>query len=375
MNSADESRQGRQRAQRLRWVGITLASYAVDTLFLSLFVLAGTIGAGVPLAYGLAAVLISAASYLYYSSAWCRRFAESSSSTAEMFVAMLLQSMVVWLAPQIAFPYLANLLTVLSFGALQLTLRQFALVWAVGAAGAGLALAAHGAELGIPTASRFELLLVWLYFATVLGRCVYLSVAAQALRLKLQDSRQRLAAALDQVQQIAIRDELTGAFNRRYMMGRLREEGARFERTGQTFSVALFDLDHFKAVNDTHGHGAGDAVLKDFARIAGESIRATDLFGRYGGEEFLLLMPATPRAQAVQAVERIRAGMRDADWAAIAAGLNVTASVGVAESHGEHTAEALLHEADLALYEAKRSGRNRAVAADGANRPHPSIPE
>lgn len=125
----------------------------------------------------------------------------------------------------------------------------------------------------------------------------------------------------------------------------------------------MFDLDHFKAVNDTHGHGAGDAVLKAFARIAGETVRTTDLFGRYGGEEFLLVMPATPLAMAVAAVERIREGMRAADWAGIAPGLNVTASVGVAEAHGEYVAEALLHEADLALYEAKRSGRNRAVAA------------
>lgn len=350
--------------ERIRWIGASLASYALDTLFLSMFMLAGTIGAAVPLAYGLGAVIISVFSYLMHrSSAWTRRFEESATSTGEMIVAMALQCLVVFLAPQLAFPFLANLFTVLSFGVLQLSLRQFALVWAVGTAGAGIAIATQGGQLGIPNSTRFELLLVWLYFATVLGRCVYLRVAAQAMRMKLQDSRRRLAAALAHVEQIAIRDELTGVFNRRYLMGRLREEGARFERTGQAFSVAMFDLDHFKAINDTHGHGAGDAVLKTFASIAGETIRTTDLFGRHGGEEFLLIMPATPQALAVQAVERIRAGMRAADWGAIAPALNVTASVGVAESHGEHSAEALLHEADLALYEAKRSGRNRVVAA------------
>lgn len=363
MDRPDDNKEKNQQRERVRWVGVSLASYAVDTLFLTLFVFAGTIGASVPLAYGLGAVAMSAAAFLYHSSAWRRRFEESNSSTAEMAVAMLLQSMVVWMAPQIAFPYLANLLTVLSFGALQLSLRQFALVWMVGAGGAGIAIAAHGEQLGIPVATRFELLLVWLYFATVLGRCAYLSIAAQALRMKLRDSRQRLTVALGQVQQLAIRDELTGVYNRRHVTSRLREELSRFERTGQVFCVALFDLDHFKSVNDTHGHSAGDAVLKAFAGLADETIRNTDLFGRYGGEEFLLLLPATSQALALQAVERLRERMRATDWGAIAPGLNVTASVGVAESRENVAAEALLNEADLALYEAKHNGRDRVVAA------------
>ncbi len=362
--SEARQKKAQQLRERLRWVGASLASYVLDTLFLCLFVFTGTIGAEVPLAYGLGAVAISVASFLcHHSPAWIRRFEESTTSTGEMVVAMALQCLVVWLAPQLAFPFLANLFTVLSFGVLQLSLRQFALVWAVGIAGAGIAIAAHGGQLGIPHSTGFELLLVWMYFATVLGRCVYLRVAAQAMRMKLQDSRRRLAAALEQVQELAIRDELTGAFNRRHVMSRLQEEISRFERTGQVFCVALFDLDHFKSVNDTHGHGAGDAVLKTFAGLADETIRNTDLFGRYGGEEFLLLLTATSQALALQAVERLRERMRDTDWAAIAPGLNVTVSVGVAESRAGVAAEALLNEADLALYEAKHSGRDRVVAA------------
>jgi len=363
MSASAEGKKEKLQQQRIRWVGAVLASYTLDTVFLALFALAGTIGFHVALIYGLAGLGISTASYLFFSSALSRRVSETNASTVEMVVALPLQCLVVWLAPQIAFPYLANLLTVLSFGALQLTLRQFAVAWMVGAAGTGLVVAVHGGRLGIPAGTSIELLLTWLFFASVLGRCVFLSVAAQSLRRKLDDSRHKLAAALGQVKELAIRDELTGAFNRRHMMGRLREEGARFERTRQAYSVALFDLDHFKAINDAHGHGVGDAALKAFARIAGESIRTTDLFGRHGGEEFLLLMPATSQAMAVQAVERIRARMREADWGAIAAGLAVTVSAGVAEAHGEHIAEALLHEADLALYEAKRSGRDRVVSA------------
>lgn len=365
VSGAEDGKAAKLQRERVRWIGVALASYALDALFLFLYVLAGTLPAVVPLAYGLGALAICSASYAYFSTDWSRRFQASSASTFEMVVAMLLQVMVVWLAPQIAFPYLANLFTVLAFGVLQLSVRQFALVWLVGTAGAGIAMAAHAERLAIPASGGFELLLSWLYFASVLGRTIFLSVVAQGMRRKLDDSRRRLSAALGQVQQLAIRDELTGAYNRRHVMGRLHEELSRFERTGQVFCIALFDLDHFKAINDGHGHGAGDAVLKAFSRLADETTRNTDLFGRYGGEEFLLILPATSQALALQAVERLRSRMRASDWAAIAPGLDVTVSVGVAESHKGATAEALLNEADIALYEAKRGGRDRVVAAAG----------
>jgi diguanylate cyclase (GGDEF)-like protein len=353
----------RKLRQRLRWIGITLASYLVDTLFLSLFAWAGTIPASLPLIYGLAGLLMCSGSYVVFSKGWHLRFSEAGVSSVEIMLASLLQCGVVVLAPQIAFPYLGNLFAVLSFGVLQLSLRQSALIWAVVTAAVGVTLFSVRERLGIPTSSPFELVLVWLYFATIIGRSASLSVFAHDLRVKLLDSKRALEAAVEQVRQLAIHDELTGAFNRRHMMARLQEEQARFERSRSPYCVALFDLDRFKSINDTHGHGVGDSVLKAFAAAAGKTSRETDTFGRFGGEEFLLILVETPLAPALRAVERIRERMRDAPWTDIVPGLKVTASVGVAESRPGESAEALLHRADAALYDAKHGGRDRVASS------------
>ena len=360
-------KEDRKQRQGIRWIGLILAFYALDTLFLVLFVFAGTIQILVPLVYGIAALVISATSFLFVSAGWNRRFSESSVSTLQIVLASLLQCVVVGLAPGIAFPYLANLFAVLSFGVLQLSLRQFALVWVIVTAAAGIAIFSNAKHLGIPTATPFELTLVWLNFASILGRCAFLSFFAHGLREKLGDSKRRLELALDQVRGLAIRDQLTGAYNRRHMIAQLQNEGVRFERSKAPFSVALFDLDHFKSINDTHGHGTGDCVLKTFASSAIESIRIIDTFARYGGEEFLLILVETPLPRAVQAVERIRERMREVSWIDIAPGLSVTVSVGVAESRPGETAEDLLCRADAAMYQAKRGGRDRVIGFEGRN--------
>ena len=364
-NNTIAGKEVRKQRQGMRWLTVIVAFYALDTLFLVLFVLAGTIQMLVPLVYGIAAIAITGTSFLFVSTGWNRRFGASSVGTIEIVVASLLQCVVVGLAPKIAFPYLANLFAVLSFGVLQLSLRQFALVWAIVTAAAGIAIFSNVGRLGIPTSTPFELTLVWLYFASILGRCAFLSIFAHGLREKLGESKRRLESALDQVRKLAIRDELTGAYNRRHMIAQLQNECVRLVRSKAPFSVALFDLDHFKSVNDTHGHGAGDCVLKTFASAATESIRIIDTFARYGGEEFLLILVETPLPLAIQTIERIREQMRKVAWFEIASGLNVTVSVGVAEARPGETTEDLLYRADAAMYEAKRSGRDRVIASEG----------
>jgi diguanylate cyclase (GGDEF)-like protein len=194
-----------------------------------------------------------------------------------------------------------------------------------------------------------------------------LSVYAAEMRARLAESRRRLAASYEQARQLASHDELTRALNRRSLMAALARERDRAERSGQPFSVASLDLDHFKSVNDTLGHGAGDAVLKEFARVAGETKRTTDVFGRFGGEEFLLILVDIALDPARQATERMRAAIEAFDWSAVvpapAPGLKVTVSAGVACYRKGETIEQLLHRADTALYEAKRAGRNRVTAA------------
>ena len=128
----------------------------------------------------------------------------------------------------------------------------------------------------------------------------------------------------------------------------------------------MLDLDHFKRVNDTHGHASGDLVLRTVADRVREKIRRSDVLVRYGGEEFVLLLPATPRAAAQSLAERIRLAVCGTPFP-IGGGAQVTqtVSIGVALWDGRETAEALVHRADLAMYGAKRGGRNRVAGDDG----------
>lgn len=152
-------------------------------------------------------------------------------------------------------------------------------------------------------------------------------------------------------------DGLTSLKNHRAIIEELRAAVLAARNTGQNLSVAMFDLDYFKAINDTHGHHFGDIVLSKIAAIIKKNIRETDIAGRYGGEEFLLVFPNTPLSIARSICERIRL---EIEAAVFEKGVRITISGGVQDYHGE-TTTALIDSADENLYEAKRSGRNRIV--------------
>ena len=155
-------------------------------------------------------------------------------------------------------------------------------------------------------------------------------------------------------------DRLTGLFNRRHGEQRLGEELQRLERYGQSFAVALLDIDHFKRINDTLGHRAGDEVLQKLAGALRAASRSSDVVVRWGGEEFLFAFPATDGAQAAGIVERLRAQLAAAPVQLESGGtVPVTVSGGVAEARRGESLDGLVHRADQGLYEAKRSGRNR----------------
>ena len=169
----------------------------------------------------------------------------------------------------------------------------------------------------------------------------------------------RNARLLAEVQRLAAIDELTGLANRRTFETTLNREVARAIRTGEDLSLLLIDVDHFKKVNDQHGHPMGDAVLRYVGRVLATLGREVDLPARYGGEEFAVILPACPADEAVRVAERLREGIAGDN-----APLSVTASVGVAAlPHHAATGEALIKAADAALYEAKQTGRNRTVTA------------
>jgi len=164
------------------------------------------------------------------------------------------------------------------------------------------------------------------------------------------------------VERQALVDGLTGLANRRAASDALHAEAARAERLGTPLSIVLADLDGFKDVNDVHGHAVGDAVLRAFAAVLRETLRESDLAGRWGGEEFLLLLPGADEEGAVQLAERVRIALAERSVPS-APGLRVTASFGVAEYAGETNTEELVASADGALYRAKRAGKDRVERA------------
>jgi diguanylate cyclase (GGDEF)-like protein len=189
------------------------------------------------------------------------------------------------------------------------------------------------------------------------------------LHERLHRQRTELRAALARIQDLATRDDLTGLANRRHAQERLELEAQRHARGGPPFAIALLDLDHFKMLNDEHGHAAGDAVLRRFAEEARSCAREIDLAARWGGEEFLLVMPNTTEAAALAATERLRVHLEEAvaDYGGTA--LRVTCSAGVAEHcMGQVIAQTVLR-ADRALYRAKAEGRNR-IALASRDRAH-----
>ena len=178
--------------------------------------------------------------------------------------------------------------------------------------------------------------------------------AAETANLALQ-------AANAELNQFATTDALTGAWNRRHFEEVAEVEIAQAQRYGEPVTLLIFDIDHFKSINDRFGHLAGDRVLVEMSRLVRSNLRAADLLTRWGGEEFVVMMPHCGMTEAVPLAEKLRARVADASFAEIG---TVTASFGVAEwAHGE-TLDTWLKRADDALYQAKKGGRNRVVAIE-----------
>ena len=193
-------------------------------------------------------------------------------------------------------------------------------------------------------------------------------IAKQQARLsKLNDDLNRYTAQLQKANEAlyesSIMDSLTGAYNRNYLIAYLEKEIKRVLRHGNDLSLLMIDLDHFKEINDSFGHLTGDNVLRKTADLMIEQLRSEDVLGRYGGEEFVVILPDTDLAGAEHTADRIRRAIESSEFAGTENMFTLTVSVGVTNFNGcgERTLDGLLHCADVALYQAKDAGRNRIV--------------
>lgn len=180
--------------------------------------------------------------------------------------------------------------------------------------------------------------------------------------LRLKASKEVLKERTHQMEEESLRDELTKLYNRRYIKERMYEETSRAKRFGHIISCVIFDVDQFKGVNDLYGHEAGDKILIEIAEAIKAHVRAVDIVGRYGGEEFVILLPQTDLDGALVVAEKLRSTIENKKIEfASGSSAKVTISVGVASNEKKET-EDLLYYADLALEQAKTSGKNKVVA-------------
>ncbi|ONM44680.1 diguanylate cyclase [Halopseudomonas pachastrellae] len=177
-------------------------------------------------------------------------------------------------------------------------------------------------------------------------------------------NKRQLESANTKLQELALRDGLTGLLNRRYWESCLEREFARHQRYDNPVSLVIFDIDHFKRVNDTYGHQTGDEVIRETARITSQLVRETDFAGRYGGEEFVVLLPGTTLDGAAQFAERLRSTIERQQLDYQGSPLTFTISLGVATLADDMAGyQALLERADKALYQSKEGGRNQVTVS------------
>jgi diguanylate cyclase (GGDEF)-like protein len=340
-----------------------MLSYGIGASILLLYAHAGTVPVTLPIDFLVAGTAVCSMFLALSEMRYNDRFADHHLAVPQTIAHVAVQFAFVVAAPQIGLSFLMVTFLIFTSSSLSLSPRRALLSWTL------MTLATIPLFVGLtpPPAlamnTPLERMAALLSFGAALGQCVFVGLYGNSLRRRLHKNSVELQLAYTRIEELAEVDELTGALNRRSIMRVLEDELAKAQRSGEACSVALIDLDWFKRVNDLFGHPTGDEVLRTFAITVFANIRAHDKFGRYGGEEFLLILPHTPAAAAQRLVDRLRIIIAELDWSAFSPGMSVTISGGLATSSTFETADALLAQADRALYAAKRAGRNRVTCA------------
>lgn len=366
--TTDRQEQQVQRDQRIRQrrLGMSFASYLVTFTIVVYCWLQGMISPRVVVEFLVASLLINGVFWYLIHSGRNLKLRDPSMTSAQMIVSLLpaLWVMAFLDAGQARAIFLLIAIVPMLFGILALTTRQFLFV---GLCFCGLyALLLLGLWLYRPQVLDAELeFLQTVAFLLVMAEITVIGGFISGLRGKLRQRNQELGEAMEQIRELVNVDSLTGVYNRRRLFEVIHEESSRYSRSPGSFSICLMDIDHFKQVNDTYGHQAGDTILQAVAKCAAGDLRTIDCFGRYGGEEFLMVLPQTPLEGARIKAERVLARVASLQFPQIGDDFRVTVSIGVAEYHHDESTDDTLLRADKALYEAKDAGRNTLRLSDG----------
>jgi diguanylate cyclase (GGDEF)-like protein len=353
----------RRARQRRQMHLIQAFSYSLGALDLLLYAYAGTVSISVPSVFWVSGLTLIGIFAVLSETGFNDRFDDHYLTVLQVSGHLALQLAFLVSVPKIGFAFISVLFLIFAFGALRMTSRQAAITWSFVTAGLIAIFLFSDLPLGLPLTTRLERLAGMLCFVLVIGQCAFLGLFGSTLRKTLYRRSVELKEAYRRIEELAELDELTGSFNRRCIMRMLEEEIARSQRGGAPCSIALIDLDWFKRINDAYGHPTGDEVLRTFAITSFANIRTMDRLGRYGGEEFLLVLPGTAEDAAFRMLDRLRAIIADLDWSAFSPGMRVTISAGVATLRQNETSDNFLARADGALYASKANGRNRITSA------------
>ena len=287
-----------------------------------------------------------------------KRFADPALTIQQMLYAILCAAWAYSFAGQAHSLVGIILAVILMFGMFGLSSRQVIWVgfYTLGLFGFVMMLASRRHPEHYPPGGEIVYFLMLCIMVVGVG---LLTVRLHRMRDRLRRQKLELEAALEHIHRLATHDDLTGLVNRRHMQELLENERMRLERSEQDWCVALIDLDHFKSVNDAHGHAIGDEVLRALSRHAHTLIRRTDVLARWGGEEFVLLLPNTPIAMAQNSLERLREHFHANPLVVQGIELPVSFSAGLTEHLRGETVAQTLERADKLCYQAKTLGRNR----------------
>ena len=310
-------------------------------------------------------VLLNAAALISIRAGWTRRLPDPALTVVQIRYAIVSNAIGYALLGEARGITPVILSLVLIFGIFSLSAREMAanLLLSLLCFGVAMAVVAstHAAGYNPMLELAYGVMIV-----LVLAGSTFVGLRIQHVRRRLKQQKHELGDALERINHLATHDELTGLVNRRRMTELVQVERERCLRSQRPLVLALLDLDLFKAVNDRHGHATGDAVLCAFAQCVSDNLRGVDVLARWGGEEFLLLLPETPIEGALALLERVRSAVADLRVASAQGPINITVSAGLAAGRPGQSLEQVLEQADEALYQAKEQGRDRVVLHAGS---------
>jgi diguanylate cyclase (GGDEF)-like protein len=356
------NRREKLQRHRLQMTLMSVANTLLQTGVLALFSLNGAVPWSIPLQF----LLVGAGSSMFFAlviaRGWNLRFSDQGLLLPQIAMSVTVQLAFLVLVPELWILFVFAVFVTYNFAMMSFATRQFTWAWLIVSGATGGALFLARGRFGNLVSSDTSLAVLWIFLFLCIRQLTAIGRQFSGLRSQLSAKNEQLTASLERIQELADKDDLTGCLNRRSFVQMLSDEAARTSPTDQALGIALLDIDHFKSVNDHHGHVVGDAVLREFCKVASSQLRSGDRFARWGGEEFVILFTELASIESTkQGAERIREAIDNHDWSTVAAGLRVTMSAGVAQFHHGHSITDAIDRADRALYKAKNSGRNRVV--------------